>query len=432
MSLQALLSALVLVIDIFFVAMLGEDAVNAVGLIAGLTAMMGIVVNGAGIAATTLVANAWAADRTTERADALLQTIASLVTLSVILPVIGIAVYRPYMEFMAATAELTMLGRGYALCVILGFPAVVALYMLNCVMRGAGKPEYALHALIITCVLSIVLNPILIYGRGPLPAMGLAGAGMASVAGRAAGCLYLFWRLLRADRMTFPPVSLQRLMPALRSMGRLVSLTTSGTAQTLVAIATSLFVLRFLAALDPAVLAGYVVGNRIVGLVALPITGVATACCVLVGQNSAEGRRWFAIAGLWTAIAIGAALAILVAIILVALPGPMLAFFELSKDAQNEATTYLFYTAIFMLPFAIGGIANYAANGLGLMREVAFLQLAALVAVQIPATFLLASAIGTDSVWIALGACYLIWAAGGLWLVLRHLRYRQRPETEAV
>lgn len=427
-TLQAVLSAAVLLIDVFFVARLGTAAVAVVGLIAALLAMFHVLVNGVGIAVTAMVATAFASDEPENRRAAVGQALVATIALSFLIPVLAWPSYGPFMTAFGATQETVVLGRTYAAWVIFGSPSLIGLFVINCIMRGAGRPEIALRALIVTAVATVVLNPLLIFGWGPLPAFGLAGAGAATVLGRLAGGIYQATKLFGPQRDHMVTVTRADLRVRPAALRRLVDMSAGGTAQSAIMLIGTLFVLRMTAFYGEAAVAGYVIATRVVGFVVLPVHGISAAVLVLVGQHVLGGgrgrRRTEAVVHLGTGFALTLALAL--AVVVVVFAAEILGWFAAEPAATRHAERYLVIAAIFFAPQAIGSILTSAVNGASRMRSVAAAYAIAYLVCQMPLAWGLSRGLGLgeSGVWIAAGLAQVALASVSLPLARRYVSRR--------
>lgn len=423
-TLQALLSAAVLLIDVFFVARLGTAAVSAVGWTTALLGLFNVLVNGVGIAVTAFVATAFSSDDPAAPRAAIGQALAAVVALSLLVPLLAWPFYEPFLRAFGAPEETIALGRPYAAWVIFGSPSLTALFIVNCILRGAGRPEIALRALIVACAASIILNPLLIFGLGPVPAFGLAGAGAAAVLGRLAGTLYQATAFFGPERERVATIGFRDLWVRPAAFRRLLSMSAGGTGQSVAMLVSGLFVLRMTAFYGEAAVAGYVIAGRIIGFVILPINGLAVSAMVLAGQHAGWRRRIETV--LHLAAATGVAITLTLTLFLVALAGPIARWFAVDAATAAYAELYLILAALFLAPFAVGAILSSAVSGVGRLREVALAYALAYGAVQIPLAIALAFGVGLEAggVWIATGFAQLAFALVALRLARRHISRR--------
>lgn len=426
MTLQAVLSAAVLLIDIFFVARLGTAAVTAVGWVAALLALFIVLVNGVGVAVTTLVATAVASDDPAKTRDAVGQGLVAALVLSLSIPLLAWPCYEPFLRAFGAPAETVALGRPYAAWIIWGSPSLIGLFVINCLLRGAGKPGIALRALMVACLANIVLNPLLIFGVGSVPGFGLAGAGAAAVLGRLAGVLYQVTKIAGPRRDSLVAVTFADLWVRPAAFRQLLTMSVGATAQSVIALVSSLFVLRLTAIYGEAAVAGYVIATRVVAFIVLPIHGIAAAVSVLTGQHVPAGRRRRADAVVHLAAQVSLALTLGLTFLFLSFAEQVIGWFAVDYAAARYAERYLVIMAIFFAPYAVGTILTNAVNGVGRMSEVASAYAFAYLIVQVPLALVLSLGLGLDAagVWIAAAFAQVALVLTSVPLARRHVSRR--------
>ncbi|HKB77569.1 MAG TPA: MATE family efflux transporter, partial [Myxococcales bacterium] len=199
MVLETVLESLFAVVDIFFVAHLGADAIATVGLTESMESLVYAVAIGLGIGATAVVAR-----RTGEKdPEGAARAAAQAILLGVLVAMpIGLAGIRYAPQLLAAlggSATVQREGAAFTRVVMGGNVAVLLLFLVNAVFRGAGDATIAMRSLWLASACNMVLGPLFIFGVGPFPRLGLTGAAVGTTIGRSIGVLYQISQLVRRD-----------------------------------------------------------------------------------------------------------------------------------------------------------------------------------------------------------------------------------------
>lgn len=283
MMLEMTMESTFAVVDVFFVAKLGDAAVAAVGLTESMLTIVYALGFGLAMATTALVAR-----RIGEKnREGAVRAAASAIAVGV---GAGAAIGIPCLFFapdllglMGASETVIAQGSGYARW-ILGLNGIVMLiHILNGIFRGAGDAALAMRTLALSNAINIVLDPILIFGFGPIPALGLTGAAIATCIGRGTGVAYQFWMLRRGSGR------LQLRGPAARIetpiLFEILRLSAGTVGQFLIATSSWVILMRIVAPFGESTLAGYTIAIRIAIFAFMPAWGFTNAAATLVGQN---------------------------------------------------------------------------------------------------------------------------------------------------
>ncbi len=297
MMLELVLESTFAVVDIFFVARLGASAVATVGLTETYLFLLYSVAMGLAMAVTAIIARRIGEKRGEDAAVSAVQAILLAVGVSLPVTVAGIFWAQDLLRLMGADAWAVEQGYRYTQWMLGGNAVILLLFVINAVFRGAGDAATAMRVLWVANGINIVLDPILIFGLGPIPALGIEGAAIATNIGRGAGVAMQLWILLRGSE------HLRGIAHALRWDGAIVlniaRTSVGGVTQMLVAMAAWVFLMRILASVSTEAVAGATIAMRVMMFTLMPAWGLSNAAATLVGQNLGAGEPGRAEAAVW-------------------------------------------------------------------------------------------------------------------------------------
>ena len=152
-----------------------------------------VITIGLGIAAATtaLVARRTGEKKPKEAADAAMQSIFLAVAVSGFIAVPGIIYAKHFLTLMGSTPEVAQMGMAYPAIAFGSNLIVMLLFIINSVLRSSGDAALSMRVLWVSNGLNLILDPLLIFGFGPIPALGLKGAAIATAIGRGTGVLVI-------------------------------------------------------------------------------------------------------------------------------------------------------------------------------------------------------------------------------------------------
>ena len=283
MVLEMVMESLFAVVDVFWVAHLGSNAVATVGLTESMLILVASVALGLSMSTTAMVARRVGEKDHEGAAVAAVQAIAIGLLVALVVGAIGVADAPALLRLMGAPADMIRVGSNYTRILLGGSATVVLLYLNNAIFRGAGNAAIAMRVLWFANLINLILDPCLIFGLGPFPRLGVTGAATATTIGRGLGVVYQFLLLAcGTDRIR---IGHKQLRLNLSVMARLVRVSITGILQFLIAHTSWIGLVRIVAMFGAAAIASYTIAIRIVVFAILPSWGMSNAAATLVGQN---------------------------------------------------------------------------------------------------------------------------------------------------
>ena len=299
MILEMVMESLFAVVDVFFVAKIGTEAIATVGLTESVLTLVYSIAIGLSTAATALVARRVGEGNQRGAGFAVGQVILVSIALSILMGVPGVLFADDILRLMGGSERLIANGAGFTRMIFASSPAIILLYTLSGCLRGSGDASTAMRSLWIANGVNIVLCPVFIFGLGPFPELGVLGSAVATTIGRSVGVAYQLYALTRQKGAI--QVMQADLTPDTGIIKNLLSLAAGGTSQFLVGSASWIFLTRLLATFGSDVVAGYTIAIRIIIFTILPSWGLANAAATLVGQNLGAGQPERAETSAWRA-----------------------------------------------------------------------------------------------------------------------------------
>ena len=402
MILEMAMESLLAVVDIFFISRLNDnDAVTAVGLTESVNAIVYSLAMGLGMAATAMVARRIGEKDGPGAAVAAVNALYIGLMVSVIISLSGILFYKDILRLMGASENIVAVGSGYTLWMLGGNFTIVSLFLVNAIFRGAGNAAIAMHSLWIANILNMVLDPLLIFGWGPVPAMGVEGAAIATNIGRGAGVLYQLYYL--AGDKGIIKIHRENIKIDRDIIIRLLKVSAGNVGQFLISTASWLFLARIIVNFGSAAFAGYQFAIRIIIFTILPSWGMANAAATLVGQNLGAKQPERAEKSVWTAGFLNMVFLGLISITFYFVSEPVMGFFSSNAEVIRFGTQCLRIVAFGYVFYGYGMVIIQALNGAGDSKTPTILNLFGYWLFQIPLAYVM-------SMKLDFGASGAFWA----------------------
>jgi putative MATE family efflux protein len=363
MVLELVLESTFAVVDIWFVAKLGPSAVATVGLTETFLFLLYAICIGLAMAVTAIVARRVGEGDREAAAFSAAQAIWIAVLASLPFSVAGIVWTRELLQLMRADAWTLTHGVRYMQWMLGGNLVVMLLFVCNAIFRGAGDAAVAMRVLWVANGLNIVLDPILIFGFGPVPAFGVEGAAIATVIGRGIGVSMQLWILLRGSRHIRIVSSHFRLEAA--TLWNIVRTSLGGVGQMIVAMTAWIFLMRILAAIGSEAVAGATIAMRLMMFTLMPAWGMSNAAATLVGQNLGAGQPDRAEASVWHIGWYNMAFTVAVSVVFFMFPRELIGIFTDESGVVDIGAEWLRILSYSYFVYGWWMVAVQAFNGAG-------------------------------------------------------------------
>ncbi len=388
MVLEMCMESLFGVVDVFWVAHLGADAITTVGLTeTGLT-LVYVIALGLGMGATALVARRVGEKDQQAAGVVAVQAIAVGLLLAGAAAASGSYFAPDLLRVMGASDDVIRTGSGYTRMIFGGSATIFLLFLINAVFRGAGDAATAMRALWIANIVNICINPCLIFGIGPFPRLGVTGSAVGTTIGRGVGVLFQLW-ILSSGRSRLR-VHAAQVRLDLAVMFRLVRLSLSAIFQYMVQMASWIGVVRIMASFGSAAVAANTLAIRIIIFAILPSWGMSNAAATLVGQNLGAGKPDRAERSVWRTGFYNMLLLGSVGLVFITFAEPIIGVFTKDPSVVPLAVSGLRLLSFGYLSYAWGMVATAAFNGAGDTVTPTILNLICFWLCQIPVAWVLA------------------------------------------
>ena len=280
---EMLMESIFALVDIIFVSRISVEAVAVVGLTESTLTIIYSLGFGLSMGATALVARRVGEKDSKGAAEAGMQAIYLGLGLASIISIIGIFFSTDILELMGASEGMIETGSGYIKWMLCGNFAILLLFLINGIFRGAGDAGIAMRSLMLANGINIILDPLLIFGIGFFPELGVKGAAVSTTIGRSIGVLYQLYYLVNGKSLIVLKGKIWNIKTKI--IGQLITLAAGTAGQFIIASASWIFLMRIMSEFGEHVLAGYTTAIRIVVFTILPAWGISNAAATLVGQN---------------------------------------------------------------------------------------------------------------------------------------------------
>jgi putative MATE family efflux protein len=386
--LEMSLEALFAVVDVAFVSKVGTEAIATVGLTESVLTIVYSIAWGFSTAASAIVSRRIGEQNPEAASHAAGQVILISLVLAALIGIPGFIFAEDILRIMGADNSLIDNGINYTRIMFVSSPAIILLYTLSGVLRGAGNASFAMRSLGIANGINILLDPFFIFGLLVFPVLGVVGAAVATSTGRTLGVLYQLRKMTDGEMAI--KVEAKHLVPNWELIKRFLELASGATVQFIIQSASWIFLTRILSSFGSEVVAGYTIAIRIIIFTILPAWGLANAAAALVGQNLGARQPDRAATSAWRAAFINMVFLLAVSIVFAIFAPQLISLLTDNVAVLNQGVLCLRIICAGYLFFAYGMVIGQAFNGAGDTLTPTIINLICFWAIEIPLAYYLA------------------------------------------
>lgn len=401
MVVSMLVNSLYNIVDSYFVAKISEEAMTALSMVYPVQNFINAVAIGFGVGVNAVIAFHLGAGERAKADAAAAQGMLLAVIHGIILTIGSIAVMPFFLRMFTSSMAVIHLGMRYSVIAFAFAVVVNTSLVFEKIFQAVGRMKVTMVSIMCGCIANIVLDPVLIWGLGPIPAMGIEGAAIATGIGQIIS-LAIYLAVYAAVPIGVR-ISKDYLVPDGRMIKKLYSIgipATLNMALTSVLISALNAILALYSEVYILVLGIY---YKLQTFLYLPANGIVQGMRPIIGYNYGAGeerrvRQIYRIVLYMCGI-----IMILGTAICQLIPEQLMALFTHTEEAIHTGATALRIISLGFLASAVSVTSSGALEGLGKGTASLIISLCRYIALIIPAAYLLSRCFGPVGVWSAFG-----------------------------
>ncbi len=409
-------------IDLFWVGRLGAVAVASVAMGGTILMLLNPMLMGLSTGTVAVVARAMGARDFETASRAMGQSLLLSILLGGVSAWVGWFVSPTLLRWMGASSAVLEQGGLYLRIMFAGSFTAYALFVCNAAFQGAGDANTPMYLMAGANVVNIIADPLLIFGVGPFPRLGVAGAALATVLSQTLVAIIALSLLLNGR--THVRVRAGHWRPDPGMAWRILRIGVPGTGQMFSRGLMSIVLMSVVASCGTAAVAAYGIGLRFHFILLMPAFALGAAAATMMGQNLGAGKPERARRAVWLAAALDVLIMVFAAILLMGSAPALMRFFNANPDVVSVGSSYLRIVSPFHVMVSLGNVLGRGLNGAGATLAPMVITILSLWGWQVPAALWLSKVMNpsTNGVWWAIALAFLLqgllmvfWFERGTW-----------------
>jgi putative MATE family efflux protein len=390
-------------IDAYWLGRFSQSAFAAVSLCFPINVLLISMAGGLPIAGAVLVAQFRGRREEQAVSHVTIQTLLMVLFASVVLTACFYPLTEPLIRWMGATGEVLLDAVSFLRVSLLGFVFVFGFLAYQSLLRGLGIVHLPMWIVALTVVLNFVLDPVLIFGWGPVPAMGVAGAALATVISQAIAVAIGLTLLFAGHHGVH--LRLRDFRPDFAYMRKMFNLGWPASVEQATQALGFMTITKLAMSFGEAAVVAYGIGVRVILCVMIPAMGLCMATSTLVGQNIGAGRIDRAERTNWIACLMALVGMLTCGIVLYAAAEPLTIFFmeKGGDDAIQESVSFIRIVAFTFWCIGVQQVMFGTLRGAGNTVAPMVQAIVLLWLVRFPLAYVLSkfTTLGADGIWWA-------------------------------
>lgn len=390
MILELSLESVFALVDMFFVSKLGPNAIATVGLTESVITIVYSIAIGLSTAAAAIVARRIGEKNRESASHAGAQSLIIALVATLIISMAGVVFAGDILSFMGASRAVVAEGTIFTRIMLGGSLAIILLFLINGIFRGAGNAAMAMKSLWIASIINIILCPVFIHF------FGLKGAAIATVIGRSSGVLYQCYHLFRGSGIL--KFHTHHFKPDHAIIKSIIKIGWPATFQFIIASGSWIVLARLVAETGgTAASAGYQIAIRNFVFFILPAFGLSNAAATLVGQNLGAKQVERARQSVLLTAKYNATFMSFVMLFFLFCANPVIRFFTQEEAVIKYGVEALQIVGSGFIFYGIGMVMVQALNGAGDTKTPTIINFVCFWLFQIPLSYVLAKGLDLKS-----------------------------------
>ncbi len=397
--LSMMIQALYNVVDSIFIARVGEDALTAVSLAFPIQMLMISVGVGTAIGVNSLLSRRLGAQQHKEASSVAVHGLFLSVVIWIFFAIFGAILTPFFFQLFTDSPEIIKMGQDYLIiCTTLSL-GIFGQLVCERIMQGTGNTIHPMITQGVGAIINIILDPIFIFGYLGFPAMGTAGAAIATVIGQwVAMGLALFFMIRKTTELNF---KFKRFRPKFRTIKEIYEVGLPSSIMQSIGSVMTIGMNTILIAFSATAVAVFGIYFKLQSFIFLPVFGLTAAMISIVGFNYGARNKERIARTIRHAVLIATGMMLLGILIFQTIPALLLRLFDASPSMLDIGIRAL---RIISIHFPLAGIAiilssSFQAIGKGFYSLI--ISIVRQLGVLLPAAYLLARIWGLDAVWFA-------------------------------